>query len=72
VIYNFDDFNSVNYNVGDDVMQQEIIHMTVWLDDQAQIASFHSVEGYKQMDFSYYDFFRNFLQSLMEHGYRFM
>ena len=43
----------------------------VWLDEQAQIASFHCVEGYQQQIFSCHALFISFLQTLQERGYRF-
>ena len=44
---------------------------TVWLDEQARIASFHSVAGYEEHSFSCRDFFMGFLNSLQERGYYF-
>ena len=44
---------------------------TVWLDEQARIASFHHVAGYEERSFSYRDYFMGCLNSLQERGYRF-
>lgn len=44
---------------------------TVWLDEQAKLASFHHVEGYYKKIFNSKDFFMNYLCSLQELGYRF-
>ena len=53
-------------------MQKAADASVVWLNSDAQIASFHYEDGYKQLDFSNRVFFMSFLQSLMESGYRFM
>jgi hypothetical protein len=53
-------------------MPQIAVPLTVWLDNDAHIASFHFEAGYERMDFSCHEFFTTFLQSLMEQGYRFM
>ena len=52
-------------------MRTEVISHTVWINDEAKIASFHFVEGYQEKEFCTQDFFIGFLQSLVEHGYRF-
>ena len=43
----------------------------VWLDEQALIASFHPVDGYRRYDFHDREYFISFLQSLQVRGYRF-
>ncbi|MBQ2739476.1 MAG: hypothetical protein IJE22_05540 [Oscillibacter sp.] len=43
----------------------------VWLDEQAKIASFHAVEGYRRQEFTTQDFFHKFMMSLQERGFRF-
>jgi hypothetical protein len=50
---------------------QETITHTVWLNDEAHIASFHPIEGYYIKTFPGHDFFIAFIQSLQEQGYRF-
>ena len=47
------------------------VSRTVWLDEQARIASFHSVAGYEERSFRCHDYFMGFLISLQERGYRF-
>ena len=44
---------------------------TVWLNEQARIASFHHVAGYEERSFSCRDYFMGFLHNLQERGYRF-
>ena len=44
---------------------------TVWLNEQARIASFHGVAGYELRSFTCHEFFIGFLRSLQERGYRF-
>ena len=44
---------------------------TVWLDEQARIASFHPVDTYRKCQFHTRKYFMSFLQSLMLQGYRF-
>ena len=50
---------------------QEVSNHTVWLNDQARIASFHQVEGYILRTFICHDAYMTFLHSLQERGYRF-
>lgn len=47
------------------------VSQTVWLNEQARIASFHNVVGYEERSFRYRDYFVAFLNSLQERGYRF-
>lgn len=47
------------------------VSQTVWLNEQARIASFHNVAGYEERSFRYRDYFVAFLNSLQERGYRF-
>ena len=42
-----------------------------WLDEQAKIASFHHVEGYRRQDFLNQAYFHNYMMSLQERGFRF-
>lgn len=44
---------------------------TVWLNEQARIASFHSVAGYEERSFHRRDYFMSFLNNLQERGFRF-
>ena len=44
---------------------------TVWLTEQARIASFHSVVGYEERSFRCRDYFMGFLDNLQEQGFRF-
>lgn len=44
---------------------------TVWLSNEARIASFRHVAGYEERSFTRYEFFIGFLHSLQERGYRF-
>ena len=44
---------------------------SVWLDEQALIASFHPVEAYRRCQFQTREYFMSFLQSLTLQGYRF-
>jgi len=46
--------------------------LTVWLDEQAKIASFHSEDGYREKTFPNRDAFIEFLHSLQQQGYRFL
>ena len=39
---------------------------TVWLNEQARIASFHSVAGYEERSFRCRDYFMGFLNNLQE------
>ncbi|MGN1004527.1 MAG: hypothetical protein ACI4O5_06780 [Oscillospiraceae bacterium] len=43
----------------------------VWLDEQALIASFHPVDGYRRYDFHDRESLISFLLSLQVRGYRF-
>ena len=47
------------------------VSQTVWLDEQARIASFHRVAGYEERSFRCRDYFMGFLNNLQERGYRF-
>ena len=44
---------------------------TVWVNEQARIASFHSVAGYEERSFRCRDYFMGFLNNLQERGFRF-
>ena len=44
---------------------------TVWLNEQARIASFHHVVGCEKRSFTCHAFFMGFLHDLQEQGYRF-
>lgn len=46
-------------------------YRTVWLDEQARIASFHAVDGYSRHGFTVHEHFISFLQTLQKKGYRF-
>ena len=54
------------------VLDQGTNVLSVWVDSQNLVVSFHYVEGYQQMEFSNRDFFDSYLQSLVLRGYRFM
>ncbi len=43
----------------------------IWLDDEARIASFHPIEGWRLLDFLDHGYFMGFLQDLQQKGYRF-
>ena len=43
----------------------------VWLDEQAKIASFHAVEGYRRQEFTNQEYFHQYMMSLQERGFRF-
>ena len=43
----------------------------VWTDEQAKIASFPAVEGYRRQDFTNQEYFHKFMMSLQERGFRF-
>lgn len=45
--------------------------LTVWVEEENRIASFHAVDGYEQKAFSCHDYFVKFLISLQERGFRF-
>lgn len=47
------------------------VSQTVWLNEQARIASFHSVAGYEECSFRCRDYFMGFLNNLQERGFRF-
>lgn len=47
------------------------VSQTVWLNEQARIASFHCVAGYEERSFTCHEFFMGFLRSLQDRGYRF-
>lgn len=55
----------------DDNTYQTPALQTAWLNDQARIASFHSVAGYEERSFHCREYFMGFLNSLQERGYRF-
>ena len=50
---------------------QNPVSQTVWLNEQARIASFHSVAGYEERSFRCRDYFMGFLNNLQERGFRF-
>lgn len=43
----------------------------VWLDEQAKIASFHAVDGYRRQEFTNQEYFHKYMMSLQERGFRF-
>lgn len=45
---------------------QNPVSQTVWLNEQARIASFHSVAGYEERSFRCRDYFMGFLNNLQE------
>ena len=47
------------------------VSQTVWLNEQARIASFPSVAGYEECSFRCRDYFMGFLNNLQERGFRF-
>ena len=55
----------------DNNASQNSVSQTVWLNEQARIASFHSVAGYEEHSFRCRDYFMGYLNSLQERGYRF-
>ncbi|MDY3690782.1 MAG: hypothetical protein SO072_02290 [Dysosmobacter sp.] len=55
----------------DEKPRRNPLSQTVWLNEQAQIASFHSVVGYEERSFLCRDYFMGFLNNLQERGYRF-
>ena len=44
---------------------------TVWIDEQAKIASFHYVESYRKHTYHNQESFVEFLRSLQQRGFRF-
>lgn len=44
---------------------------SVWVGESDQIASFHSVEGYRKETFTCHAFFIKYLRQLQERGFRF-
>lgn len=52
-------------------MTQVAEKLLLWLNKECRIVSFHSVEGYEQISFSCNNFYRSFVQNLVEQGYRF-
>ena len=45
---------------------QNPVSQTVWLNEQARIASFHNVAGYEERSFRCRDYFMGFLNNLQE------
>ncbi len=43
----------------------------IWLNEMERIASFHHVEGYQMRKFNSHDYYLQFLNGLIESGYRF-
>ena len=49
----------------------EAARWEVWMDEEARIASFHPVAGYREQRFRNHDHFLEFLQGLQTRGFRF-
>lgn len=44
---------------------------TIWVSELERIVFFHSVDGYRKMDFCQYDHYMEYLQILTGRGFRF-
>ena len=45
--------------------------LSVWIDEQSKIASFHYVEGYHKHTYHIQESFMEFLRTLQQRGFRF-
>ena len=45
--------------------------LSVWIDEQEKIASFHPVEGYRKHTYQNHECFMEFLRTLQQQGFRF-